>query len=74
MEQGKKPKRRRRSYTEEFKAKAVQLVWSSGKTVSEVARDLDLTIPALRSWVKQAEIDAGTVYRARHRRARQSAR
>ena len=59
MEQGKKPKRPRRSYTDEFKAKAVQLVWSSGKTISEVARDLDLTVSALRSWVKQAEVDAG---------------
>ena len=52
-------KRKRRSYTGEFKAKAVQLVWSSGKSVTEVARDLDLTISALRSWVKQAEVDHG---------------
>ena len=52
-------KRQRRSFTDEFKAKAVQLVKSSGKTVTAVATDLDLTVSALRSWVVQAEVDAG---------------
>ena len=52
-------KRKRRRFTAEFKTKAVQLVWSSNKTVSEVARDLDLTVSALRSWVQQAEVDRG---------------
>lgn len=51
--------RKRRSFTPEFKAEAVKLVQESGKTVTAVARDLDLTVSALRSWVKQAEIDAG---------------
>ena len=31
----------------------------SGKPVGTVARELDLTETALRSWVRQAEIDAG---------------
>jgi transposase-like protein len=52
-------KRQRRKFTDEFKAKAVQLVQSSNKTVAEVARDLDLTPSALGAWLKQAEIDAG---------------
>jgi transposase len=52
-------KRHRRKFTDEFKAKAVQLVQSSNKTVAEVARDLDLTPSSLGAWVKQAEIDAG---------------
>ena len=52
-------KRQRRKFTDEFKAKAVQLVQSSNKTVAEVARDLDLTASSLGNWVKQAEIDAG---------------
>jgi transposase len=52
-------KRQRRKFTAEFKADAVRLVKASGKTIPEVARDLDLTETALRSWVKQAEIDAG---------------
>ena len=37
----------------------MQLVWNSGKSVTEVAGDLDLTVSALRSWVKQAEVDQG---------------
>jgi transposase len=52
-------KRQRRKFTDEFRAKAVQLVQSSNKTVAEVARDLDLTPSSLGNWVKQAEIDAG---------------
>ena len=52
-------KRKRQTFTAEFKAKTVQLVRSSGKTVAEVARDLGLTQSSLRNWVKQAEIDAG---------------
>jgi transposase len=44
-------KRKRRVFTDEFKAKAVQLVWNSGKSVSEVARDLDLTLSSLANWV-----------------------
>src|SRR5437773_9033315 len=52
-------KRKRRSFTTEFKAQAVRIARESGKTMSAVARDLDLTETALRSWVRQAEIDAG---------------
>jgi transposase len=37
----------------------VRLVQESGKSVPTVARELDLTETALRSWVRQAEIDAG---------------
>jgi transposase-like protein len=52
-------KRSRRKFTREFKDETVRLVQESGKTIGEVARDLDLTESALRNWVKQAEIDAG---------------
>jgi transposase len=34
-------------------------VRDSGKSVPTVARELDLTETALRSWVRQAEVDAG---------------
>ncbi len=57
MEQTKRPKRARRSFTEEFKAGAVRLVLEEGKTVAQVARDLDLTQSALGGWVKQARAD-----------------
>ena len=52
-------KRQRRRFTDEFKTKAVHLVWNSGKTISAIARDLDLTVSSLRNWTRQAEIDAG---------------
>jgi transposase len=54
-----KPPRPRRSFTPEFKAEVVALV-HHGKSVGAVARELDLTETAVRAWVKQAELDAGT--------------
>ena len=52
-------KRKRRSFTPEFKADAVKLVQTSGRSVPDVAREFDLTETALREWVKRANIDAG---------------
>jgi transposase len=51
--------RRRRSFSPEFKAQTFELGRTSGKSVAEVCRDLDLTETAVRRWVAQAEIDAG---------------
>ena len=52
-------KRKRRRFSAEFKAEAVRVVVESGKSVADVARDLELTESSLRNWVKQAEVDAG---------------
>jgi transposase-like protein len=52
-------RRKRRSFTDEFKADAVKVVLAGGRTVGQVAKDLDLTETALRAWVRQAEVDAG---------------
>ena len=52
-------KRRRRAFSDEFKAETVRLVRESGKSIGAIARELDLTETALRRWVRQAEIDAG---------------
>jgi transposase len=52
-----KPRRARRSFTDEFKASAVRLVLDEGKSVSAVARDLDLTSSALQDWVTRARAD-----------------
>lgn len=49
--------RRRRSFKPEFKAEAVRVARTSGKSIGVVARELDLTETALRAWVKQAAID-----------------
>jgi transposase len=51
-----KPERRgRRAFTDEFKAEAVAVVRSSGKSIGRIAQELDLTETALRDWVRQAE-------------------
>ena len=50
-------RRKRRKFTGEYKAEVVGLVRSSGKTVGQVARELDLTETAVRAWVRQAAID-----------------
>jgi transposase len=54
-----KGRRPRRQYTEEFKAGAVRLVLDEGKTITQVAHDLDLTDSALRQWVERARADRG---------------
>ena len=52
-------KRKRRSFTDEYKAGVVELIRKSGKSIGAVARELDLTETAVRAWVQQAEVDAG---------------
>ncbi|MGH9870128.1 MAG: IS3 family transposase [Candidatus Polarisedimenticolia bacterium] len=51
--------RDRRKFSEEFKLETVQLVKNSGKSIREVAKELDLTESSLRYWVQQHEIDGG---------------
>ena len=51
--------RLRRSFTAEFKAHTVELVRTSGKSVGEICRDLDLTESLIRRSLAQADIDAG---------------
>jgi len=51
-------KQARRKFTAEYKAEVVRLVRDGGKTIGQVSRDLDLTVSAVRQWVKQSEIDA----------------
>jgi transposase-like protein len=52
-------KRKRRLFTEEFRADAVKLVLDGGRSIPRVARDLDLTETSLRKWVRLAEIERG---------------
>ena len=54
-------RRKRRSFSEEFKAEAVAMVRQRGLSIGQVAADLDLTESALRLWVKRAEETDGRV-------------
>ena len=57
-----KPKglrRKRRSFKPEFKSEAVRLVLDEGRSVTSVAKDLDLTASSLFDWVERARADRG---------------
>jgi transposase len=47
--------RKRRTYTPEFKAEAVQLVTEQGYSVAEAARSLSIHETLLRSWKQAVE-------------------
>ena len=53
-------KRKRRSFTKEYKAEVVDLVRKSGKSIGGIAKELGLTETAVRAWVRQAKVDAGS--------------
>ena len=44
----------------EFKAEIVEVCQRGDRSVGQVAKDFDLTETAVREWVRQAELDAGT--------------
>ncbi len=46
-------------YPPAFRAEAVRLVQSSGKSIPVIADDLGVSDQALRGWVRRAEIDTG---------------
>jgi len=58
-EKPKKPRSPRREFSAEFKAKAAKLVLEEGMSISQVARDLDLTESALQLSVEQTKTDRG---------------
>ena len=45
--------KQQKTYTREFKVEAVQLVKSSGKPMSQIARELGVSDSALYHWSKQ---------------------
>jgi len=45
--------KQQKTYTQEFKREAVQLVKSSGKPMSQVARELGISDSVLYHWIKQ---------------------
>lgn len=59
MEETMRQRRRRREFTDAYKAEVVALCQKGDRSMAEVARDLDLTETSVRRWVAQAEVDAG---------------
>jgi transposase-like protein len=57
MSKNKKQRRARRSFTAQFKSEVVALCQVGDRSITEVARDLDLTETAVRAWVQQAAVD-----------------
>jgi transposase len=54
-----KKKRKRRNFTDEYRAEIVRLCQQPGKTPNGVAIEFGLTPSAVAGWVKQATVDAG---------------
>jgi transposase len=52
------PKRHRGPYAPEFRRRIVELV-RAGRTPESLADEFEPTAPAIRSWVRQADIDDG---------------
>jgi transposase len=52
-------KRSRRQFSTGFRAETVRLLETSDKTRTAIARNLDLSISAIRNRVKQARMDNG---------------
>lgn len=48
-------RRKRRKFTDEYRAEVVRLVETSDKSIPQIAQELDLTESAVRNWVKVAE-------------------
>jgi transposase-like protein len=51
--------RKRRVFTDEFKADTVRLHRAGGRTIGQLSKDLDVGETALRSWVARADAEAG---------------
>ena len=46
-------------YPDELRERSVRLVFESGRPIAQVAKDLGIGPQSLRTWVRQAEADAG---------------
>jgi transposase len=55
----KEQRRKRRKFSDEYKAETVRLVKNSGKSVGQMALELGIGETALRRWCTQAEVEAG---------------
>ena len=54
MGRGKKP------YTREFKAEAVRLATTTGKSIAQVARELEISVNSLHDWIRLSRLKQET--------------
>ncbi len=52
----------KRTYTREFKLQAVALVQSSGKSISEIERELGITPGLLPKWKQRLQVDRAQAF------------
>jgi transposase-like protein len=57
-------KKKRRTFTAEFKAEVVEQVRTSGKKSAEIARELGLSESSVRAWMRQADVEGVRAARA----------
>jgi transposase len=50
-------RRQRRKFTPEYKAEVVRLARTSGKSIGQLSKELELTETAVRAWIQRAGID-----------------
>ena len=50
-------KEKAKKFTPEQRAAAVKIVETSGKPIAQIAREMDLSVTALRNWVTQSKVD-----------------
>ena len=58
-------RRPRRSFTDDYKRQAVDLVASSGRSIGSVAKELGLRDSVLRRWVERKDVELGESRRRR---------
>lgn len=51
--------RTRPPYPAAFRAEAIELARTSGRTIAELSADLGVSGQTLRNWLHQADVDAG---------------
>jgi len=51
--------RTRRTFSPDFKGEAIKLAQEPGQSIPMIAKNLNVTPPTLRAWLKQAEVDGG---------------
>jgi transposase len=52
-------RRTRRKFSAEYKAEVVELIPTSGPSISAIAKEMDLTETCVRECARLAEVDAG---------------